>query len=202
MTSDTPSSEENKKQRRDMLPSRLGECGNANKITEDNRTWVSAGAKGHVLADDHRVRMLGRLSCCAAQRTLTNGAVKNRKIMLEQNYWLTTAQMPAVEATGPLPEMVDVAVIGAGFTGLSAARTLSKKGAKVAALESETIGWGASSRNGGMVLTGMKLGVGKLKSMYGQELSKRMYAASLASIDCVEQIVREEAIDCSFSRCG
>jgi glycine/D-amino acid oxidase-like deaminating enzyme len=122
--------------------------------------------------------------------------------MLEQNYWLTTVQMPAAEGTAPLPEMVDVAVIGAGFTGLSAARTLAKKGAKVVVLESETIGWGASSRNGGMVLTGMKLGVGKLKSMYGQELTKRMYAASLASIDCVEQIVCEDAIDCDFSRCG
>jgi len=122
--------------------------------------------------------------------------------MLEQNYWLTTVQMPTVDGTAPVPEMVDVAVIGAGFTGLSAARTLAKKGAKVAVLESETIGWGASSRNGGMVLTGMKLGVGKLKSMYGQELTKRMYTASLASIDCVEQIVRDEGIDCNFSRCG
>ena len=122
--------------------------------------------------------------------------------MLEQNYWLTTVQMPTVEGTAPVPEMVDVAVIGAGFTGLSAARTLAKKGARVAVLESETIGWGASSRNGGMVLTGMKLGVGKLKAMYGQELTKRMYAASLASMDCVEQIVREEGIDCNFSRCG
>jgi glycine/D-amino acid oxidase-like deaminating enzyme len=122
--------------------------------------------------------------------------------MFEQNYWLTTVQMPTVEGTAPVPEMVDVAVIGAGFTGLSAARTLAKKGARVAVLESETIGWGASSRNGGMVLTGMKLGVGKLKSMYGQERTKRMYAASLASIDCVEQIVREEGIDCNFWRCG
>ena len=97
---------------------------------------------------------------------------------------------------------MDVAVIGAGFTGLSAARTLAKRGAKVAVLESETIGWGASSRNGGMVLTGMKLGVNKLISMYGRDLTRRMYAASLATIDCVEQIVREEAIDCDFSRCG
>ena len=97
---------------------------------------------------------------------------------------------------------MDVAVIGAGFTGLSAARTLAKRGARVAVLESETIGWGASSRNGGMVLTGMKLGVNKLISMYGRELTRRMYAASLASMDCVEQIVQEDAIDCEFSRCG
>ena len=120
----------------------------------------------------------------------------------EHNYWLTTAEFPAVDAARPLPEAVDVAVIGAGFTGLSAARTLAKRGAKVAVLESETIGWGASSRNGGMVLTGMKLGVNQLISRYGRELTQRMYAASLATIDCVEQIVREEAIDCDFSRCG
>ena len=75
----------------------------------------------------------------------------------EQNYWLTTADFPIPEPRG-LPARVDVAVIGAGFTGLSAARTLAKRGAKVAVLENETIGWGASSRNGGMVLTGMKLG--------------------------------------------
>jgi glycine/D-amino acid oxidase-like deaminating enzyme len=119
----------------------------------------------------------------------------------ELNYWLTTAEFPKTESR-PLPDSVDVVVIGAGFTGLSAARTLARRGAKVAVLESETIGWGASSRNGGMVLTGMKLGVNKLISMYGRELTQRMYAASLETIDCVEQIVREEAIDCDFSRCG
>lgn len=120
----------------------------------------------------------------------------------EYNYWLTTAEFPATDSSRMLHEVVDVAVIGAGFTGLSAARTLAKRGARVAVLESQTIGWGASSRNGGMVLTGLKLGVNKLISMYGRERTQRMYAASLATIDCVEQIVREEAIDCDFSRCG
>ncbi|MGB8581043.1 MAG: FAD-binding oxidoreductase [Candidatus Sulfotelmatobacter sp.] len=123
-------------------------------------------------------------------------------VLQEHNYWLTTAAFPKTDATRPLPVRVDVAVIGAGFTGLSAARTLAKRGAKVCVLESETIGWGASSRNGGMVLSGMKLGVNKLISMYGRELTQRMYAASLATIDCVEQIIREEAIDCDLSRCG
>jgi glycine/D-amino acid oxidase-like deaminating enzyme len=126
----------------------------------------------------------------------------SKHLMTEQNYWLTTTEMPASNGQGSLPEVVDVAVIGAGFTGLSAARTLAKRGAKVAVLESETIGWGASSRNGGMVLTGMKLGVNKLISLYGRERTQRMYAASLASMDCVEQIIGEEAIDCDFIRCG
>ena len=122
--------------------------------------------------------------------------------MTEQNYWLTTAEIPQTDRSQSLPESVDVAIIGAGFTGLSAARALAKCGATVAVLESETIGWGASSRNGGMVLTGLKLGVNKLVSMYGHERTQQMYAASLASIDCVEQIVREENIACDFARCG
>src|SRR5467141_63268 len=120
----------------------------------------------------------------------------------QHNFWLTTVTMPEIDSARPLPESVDVAVIGAGFTGLSAARTLAKRGATVAVLEAETVGWGASSRNGGMVLSGLKLGVNKLISMYGRERTQRMYAASLASIDCVEQIVREEKIECDFSRCG
>src|SRR6185312_10694964 len=71
-----------------------------------------------------------------------------------------------------------------------------------AVLEAETIGWGASSRNGGMVLTGLKLGVNQLISKYGRERTQRMYAASLATIDCVEKLVREENINCDFSRSG
>ena len=121
--------------------------------------------------------------------------------ILEKTFWLDTVTMP-VPPKLPLPERVDIAVIGAGFTGLSAARTLAKLGASVAVLESETIGWGASSRNGGMVLTGLKLGANTLISHYGKETARQMYAASLASIDCVEQIVREESIECDFARCG
>jgi glycine/D-amino acid oxidase-like deaminating enzyme len=119
----------------------------------------------------------------------------------ENNFWLTTveaAQIPARE----LPQSVDVAVIGGGFTGLSAARTLAKGDARVAVLEAENVGWGASCRNGGMVLSGLKLGTAKLVARYGREATKRMYTASLESIDCVEELVREENIECIFSRCG
>jgi glycine/D-amino acid oxidase-like deaminating enzyme len=117
------------------------------------------------------------------------------------NYWLDSLTMPAGTA-GNLPERADVAVIGAGFTGLSAARTLARRGAAVAVLEANTIGWGASSRNGGMVLTGLKLGAETLAARYGMQTAKRMYAASLSAIDLVERIVSEENIDCNFSRRG
>ncbi|HSZ62400.1 MAG TPA: FAD-binding oxidoreductase [Terriglobales bacterium] len=119
----------------------------------------------------------------------------------ELNYWLTTVQLP-VPPEQPLPETAEVAIIGAGFTGLSAALALAKRGAKVVVLESETIGWGASSRNGGMVLTGLKLGVNQLISKYGRDLTRRMYAASLETIDVVERIVKEENIACDFVRTG
>jgi glycine/D-amino acid oxidase-like deaminating enzyme len=105
-------------------------------------------------------------------------------LLQEQNYWLTTTDFPKTESS-PHPGRVDVTVIGAGFTGLSAARTLAQRGAKVAVLECETIGWGASSRNGGMELTGLKLGVDQLIDKYGREIARRMYVASLESIDCV-----------------
>jgi len=120
----------------------------------------------------------------------------------EKNYWLETVTTPAAQSARDLPDSIDVAVVGAGFCGLSAARTLAKRGVNVAVLEAETFGWGASSRNGGMVLTGMKLPVPTLIKRYGREAVRKMYAASLDTINCVEQIVREESIDCNFSRCG
>jgi glycine/D-amino acid oxidase-like deaminating enzyme len=119
----------------------------------------------------------------------------------ESNYWMTTVSMPP-GWPGDIPLRADVTVIGAGFTGLSAARALARRGVNVVVLESNTIGWGASSRNGGMVLTGLKLSPETLVRRYGMELTKRMYAASLASIDMVEQIVRDENIACNFLRCG
>jgi glycine/D-amino acid oxidase-like deaminating enzyme len=123
-------------------------------------------------------------------------------IMKEKNFWLDTVAEPATGATGALPGKVDVAIVGGGFCGLSAARVLAQRGVSVALFEAESLGWGASCRNGGMVLTGMKLPVPTLIKRYGREAVHRMYAASLESIDLVERIVKEEGIDCDLSRCG
>ena len=117
-------------------------------------------------------------------------------------YWHTTVQMPDDSSLTSIPEKVDVAIIGGGFTGLSAARTLAKQGIRASVLEANTIGWGASSRNGGMVLTGLKLGMQTVMKKYGRETARRLFQCSLDSIDTVEQIVREENIDCGFARYG
>ncbi len=119
----------------------------------------------------------------------------------EKTFWLDTGDI-AAPTPADFPQRVDVAMIGAGFTGLSAARSLARSGATVAVFDSQTIGWGASSRNGGMVLTGLKLPAATLIDRYGKEITAQMYAASLESIDFVEKLIREEDIACDFARCG
>lgn len=95
-----------------------------------------------------------------------------------------------------------MAVIGGGITGLCAALALSRRGASVAVLEAHTIGWGASSRNGGMVLTGLKIDAATLISRYGLEHARELFKASVDSVDSVDQLVRSEQIDCQFTRRG
>lgn len=123
-------------------------------------------------------------------------------MLKEQVFWHDTIAMPADSSHTPLPAKVDAAIIGGGYTGLSAARTLTKHGLKVVVLEAETIGRGASSRNGGMVLTGLKLPMQIILKRYGRDLAYRLFQCSLDSIKTVEQIINEERIACGFSRTG
>jgi glycine/D-amino acid oxidase-like deaminating enzyme len=120
----------------------------------------------------------------------------------EKIFWHDTVEMPTDTILNEIPQKVDIAVIGAGFPGLAAAYQLAKRGASIALLEAETIGWGASSRNGGMVLTGLKLDAGKVESRYGAELTRQLFQDSIDSITTVEQIVHQEQIDCGFTRTG
>ena len=122
--------------------------------------------------------------------------------MNQQIYWHTTIDMPNDSSLTPIPEKADVAIIGGGYTGLSAALTLAKRGVNVVVLEAETMGWGASSRNGGMTLTGLKPAMQTVIKKYGRELAKELFQCSLDSVDTVEKIIKEEAIDCGFARTG
>lgn len=119
-----------------------------------------------------------------------------------QSLWSAAAPDLESFADRPLPERADVVVIGGGYTGLSAALQLAKLGARVTVLERETIGWGASSRNGGMVLTGQKHGVGEMLSSLGAAKTHELWDASLAALETVADIVRQENIDCDLARRG
>ena len=123
-------------------------------------------------------------------------------MLKEKVYWHDTVEMPSGHDQNPLPEKIDVAVIGGGYTGLTAALTLAKRGVSVAVLEAETIGWGASSRNGGMVLTGLKIPMQTAIKRYGHDFARRLFQCSLDSIDTVENTCAEEEIDCGFARTG
>ncbi|MGH9464234.1 MAG: NAD(P)/FAD-dependent oxidoreductase, partial [Thermoanaerobaculia bacterium] len=119
----------------------------------------------------------------------------------DRPYWLDAAPLPRTPVA-PLPEAADVAIIGGGYTGVSAARILARHGADVALLERAALGWGASTRNGGFVLPGFKLDAGRLLEKFGPERGRRLFEASLAAVRFLEQLCAEEAIDCEYVRCG
>jgi glycine/D-amino acid oxidase-like deaminating enzyme len=118
------------------------------------------------------------------------------------SYWLDTSQPFAGGAVGPVQGSCDVAVIGGGLTGCSAALALAKKGARVVVLEADTLGNAASGRNGGMCNNGFAQDYGTMAASLGRETADRLYRAFDAGVDLVERLVREEDIDCSFARVG
>ena len=109
---------------------------------------------------------------------------------------------PKTYPNKPLPENTDVVVIGGGFTGTSAALQLAKGGARVTLLEAESIGWGASSRNGGQVLSCLHHTLEQSIKIHGRELAREMFQAAVQAANTVEQIVHDEKLDCDFVRCG
>ena len=101
-----------------------------------------------------------------------------------------------------LPAEVDVAIVGSGYTGLTAARILAKAGSSVAVMDQNEIGWGASSRNGGMATPGLKQDIFKIHKKYGMDYAREFWRSSVDAIDLLEQIIIEENIDCDWSRKG
>ena len=89
-----------------------------------------------------------------------------------------------------------MAIIGGGYTGLSAARVLARAGADVTVLERHTIGWGASSRNGGFVLPGYKPDIEVLARRLGVAEARRLFGLSVEAVEGLETTVAEEGIEC------
>ena len=118
-----------------------------------------------------------------------------------ESFWTDTAS--SFEGrTDALPGRVDVAVVGGGFTGLSAARALARRGARVAVLEAGKVAAEASGRNGGHVNNGLAVDYVKLAARVGRQQAAAWYRAYDDAVDTVERIVAEERIDCNFERRG
>lgn len=121
--------------------------------------------------------------------------------MIEASLW-TAQAVAAPAARTELPAATEIAVVGAGYTGLAAALALARRGVRTTVLEGEQVGFGASSRNGGMVLTGLKLGPEALLRRYGEARARAFFDASLAAIDSLERLIARERIECAYARSG
>jgi glycine/D-amino acid oxidase-like deaminating enzyme len=110
-------------------------------------------------------------------------------------YWHATMP-PQADRTGKtLPDTVDAVVVGGGYTGIAAARKLALQGLRTVVLEANTLGWGASTRNGGIAHPGFKWGPTTLVKRYGRDLARELYAESVQATDLVAGLVRDQGID-------
>lgn len=92
----------------------------------------------------------------------------------------------------------DIAIIGAGFSGLSSALHLSELGYKVCILEAHRVGWGASGRNGGQVGSGMRIGQDELESLVGFERAKQAFDIGVDAADLVRELIKKHDINCAY----
>src|SRR5258706_2539773 len=119
-----------------------------------------------------------------------------------ESFWLDTAP-PFTGASLEAPEgLTDVAIVGGGFTGLSAALTLARRGVSVRVLEAGRVASEASGRNGGHCNNGLSHDFSGVASRVGMDRAREMYRAFDSGVDLVEAIVKREGIDCDFTRSG
>lgn len=102
-----------------------------------------------------------------------------------------------------LPPTADAVIVGSGFTGLSAALTLLRRGRHAVVLDSDVPGYGASTRNGGQIGSGnQKFRVKTLMALRGEEKAIAMLHDGVRMLDYIEELIATEKIECHFRRCG
>jgi glycine/D-amino acid oxidase-like deaminating enzyme len=121
--------------------------------------------------------------------------------MKEVPYWWEEAP-PTPGDTPAMPTSADVAVIGSGYTGLSAALTLARAGRSVVVFDSDTPGIGASSRNGGMLGSWLKPSLDTLTRRYGPEAARALFAESREAYDFLGRFIADEDIECDYAETG
>src|SRR5438105_10319039 len=121
----------------------------------------------------------------------------------ERSLWSSTVRKAAL-ATEPFTgdSRVDLAVIGGGITGCSAALSAAESGASVILLEAKTIGWGASGRNGGQVIPGLKYDPSEMSAKYGAAAGRKLTEAVGNAADVVFDRIAKHGIDYDPKRSG
>ncbi len=122
--------------------------------------------------------------------------------MKTHSYWLDTLENPISAPETELPQETDLVIVGAGITGLTTAIFTAKAGINVTIIEKNQVGYGASTRNGGQTLAGLKLSPGALVKQYGKDQAVAFYQETLKAIDGLEQFLTKHQIQCDFSRAG
>ncbi len=116
-------------------------------------------------------------------------------------YWWDAAG-PPVSTADQVLSTCDVAIVGAGYTGLSAARTLAEAGLSVQVFDKQRVGEGASSRNGGILSGNLRIGFGAAIRKYGLEQAVAIYREGIAARQFLAATIRDNAIDCDFQMNG
>lgn len=102
----------------------------------------------------------------------------------------------------PVPGACDVAIIGSGYTGLSAAHRLASGGLSVVVIDADDLGFGASTRNGGMVSGTLKLSHKELCAAYDRDTANALFQEAQDSVLFLEQSIAEKGIACDYERMG
>ncbi|MBC9882490.1 FAD-binding oxidoreductase [Bradyrhizobium sp. INPA01-394B] len=108
--------------------------------------------------------------------------------------WETTAEPARAFPVLSSEQQADVVIIGAGYTGLSAAHHIAKSGLSPIVLEANRPGWGASGRNGGVITAKFRLSFRDIDAVHGRAMARRMYEIAHESTDMVEELVSEFGI--------